>query len=273
MSLTPPPENFGRFTKIVADFKLFVTDYNPFLKTCKCADSKFTQPLDIKDNYKQWTITDLNTLASGATGFLYFNGLAKLRNAAIKLVPELDKEKTQAKLLATEKKLGHEMTEAEYKLYQKDILTFRVVAQPETTPDGLMAQKALAHLAPTGKTWLEFSNMIGEAGEKTNAKRKQLFEEYQKYQQEEKAKEAKKGSPKVPSASVQGRVGTIFNYDSGVTVEPSAIVDFDQQKALELLAERGVKVDSDQSHKTPNFEQEALKAVASLKNTVLARAA
>lgn len=123
--------------------------------------------------------------------------------------------------------------------------------------DAKLAQKALAEVAPNGMTWQQYFKVIKEVAIETQLVRQQLMEKY--YPQKPKTQNAK--------------VGALFELPQGITVDPTENKGFDQQTALAILGERGVKVDVDQSHKTPNFEQEALKAVASLKNTVITRAA
>lgn len=130
-------------------------------------------------------------------------------------------------------------------------------AKTDYSDDAKLAQKALAEVTPNGMTWQQYFKVIKEVAVETQEVRQKLYDKY--YPQKPKTQNAK--------------VGAAFDLPQGVTIDLIDNKGFDQQTALAILGERGVKVDSDQSHKTPNFEQEALKAVASLKNTVITRAA
>ena len=67
--------------------------------------------------------------------------------------------------------------------------------------------------------------------------------------------------------------GALFDADKDIKLNPLDNKSFDQQAALAMLESKGVKVDSDQSLKTPKFEEAALAAVKNLKAQSIAIAA
>jgi hypothetical protein len=138
----------------------------------------------------------------------------------------------------------------------------------EFTERAKLAIATLSTLAPANVKLVDYIKSIEEVANNTKTIRAQIEAQMEKEYGKPQKKPAT--SNKLPSKNLGA---ALFNDNHGITLDPKDHNGFDQQKALELLAERGVKVDSDQSLKTPNFEQEALKAVASLKNTVLTRAA
>jgi hypothetical protein len=159
-------------------------------------------------------------------------------------------------------------------LYDMKIFALKTKYNPksgkeEFTDNAKFALAALKELKPANVNLVDYLKMIDEVAENTKTVRAQI-----EAQIEKEYGKPKKATPSTSTkTSVRKVSAAVFESDHGITLDPQDHNGFDQQKALELLAERGVKVDSDQSLKTPNFEQEALKAVASLKNTVLTRAA